>query len=89
MKKQHLVEFLLERGAIQHIQNPEGKDACDYAKDNGLADSMRQFLNCGITKKKDAMHELKMLQNQNGSKMEASYKKSTRSGSIATRRRST
>lgn len=50
---------------------------------------MRQFLNCGIKKKKDAMQELKLLQQNNNSKMDASFKKSIRSGSLHARRRST
>ena len=38
-----------------HILDDEQKDACDYAKDNGLALEMREFLNCSIKKKKEAM----------------------------------
>ena len=51
-KKRHLVEFLLSKGALMHVLDESQKDACDYAKDNGLALEMREFLNCSIKKKK-------------------------------------
>jgi len=36
-KKNALVEFMLRRGAKMHIVDSNSKDACDYAKSNGLA----------------------------------------------------
>ena len=57
-KKRNLVEFLLLRGALMHIVDQDQKDACDYAKDNGLALELRQFLNCSIQKKRDDTENL-------------------------------
>ena len=41
-----------------HVFDGDQKDACDYAKDNGLALIMREFLNCSIKKKKQDMQVL-------------------------------
>ena len=54
-KKKNLVEFLVSKGALMHVFDGDQKDACDYAKDNGLALDMREFLNCNIAKKKADM----------------------------------
>ena len=54
-KMNNQVEFLINKGCLMHILDDEQKDACDYAKDNGLALEMREFLNCSIKKKKEAM----------------------------------
>lgn len=35
-----------------HIVDQDQKDACDYAKANGMALELRQFLNCSIHKKR-------------------------------------
>lgn len=59
---QKQVEFMLERGALQHLQDLEGKDACDYAKANEMALEMRQFMDCSIRKKQAHMEELTNLQ---------------------------
>ena len=34
-----------------HVYDSKNKDACDYAKANGLALKMREFLNCSKIKK--------------------------------------
>ena len=60
-KKKHLVEFLLSRGALMHVFDAEQKDACDYAKDNGLALVIRDFLNCSKRKKMFDMQILEQL----------------------------
>jgi len=54
-KKKHLVDFLLTKGALVHVLDEDQKDACDYAKDNGLALELRTFLNCSIKKKRADM----------------------------------
>ena len=41
-----------------HVLDDDQKDACDYAKDNGLALEMRQFLNCSLKRKKEDMKKL-------------------------------
>ena len=38
--------FLLLKGANPHIMDFEGKDACDHAKDNGMAQIIQVFNNC-------------------------------------------
>ena len=58
MKKRNLVDFLLSKGALMHVLDDDQKDACDYAKDNGLALEMRQFLNCSLKRKKEDMRKL-------------------------------
>lgn len=37
---------------MQHLVDDQGKDACDYAKENGLAVDMPQFMNCSLRQKK-------------------------------------
>jgi len=47
LKKTHLVDFIMRQpGVLLHVPNLEGKDACFFAKANGLALEMRSFLNC-------------------------------------------
>lgn len=57
VKKQekHLVDFMISRDVLIHIPDADGKDACDYAKENGLALDMREFLNCSKRKKDNDM----------------------------------
>lgn len=50
-KRVEAVKFLLEKGAQQHIVDMEGRDACDKAKANGLADQVEEFHNCNPRKK--------------------------------------
>ena len=88
-KKKSLVEFLLSKGALMHIIDSNQKDACDYAKDNGLALEMREFLNCNKRKKMDDMRKLANLQDDRKSHMEASFKNSRASFVQNQRRRST
>ena len=57
-KNKHLAEFVMNKGAMIHVLDDDGKDACDYAKDNGLALEMREFFNCSIKKKKADMAAL-------------------------------
>jgi hypothetical protein len=45
------VDFLISKRALIHIPDANGRDACDYAKENGLALEMREFLNCSKKKK--------------------------------------
>ena len=53
-KEEHLIDFLLaKKEALMHVTDSKGRDACDYAKENGLALKMREFLNCS-KRKKDA-----------------------------------
>ena len=73
-KKKHLVEFLLTKGALMHVLDEEQKDACDYAKDNGLALELREFLNCSIRKKRADMHMLTVKQAERTAQLEASVK---------------
>ena len=40
MKRAEAVKFLLEKNAQQHITDLEGRDACDMAKENGLAEEI-------------------------------------------------
>jgi len=54
MKRTDAVRFLLEKGAIQHIVDMEGRDACDMAQDNGIADEIQEFHNCNPRKKAQA-----------------------------------
>ena len=56
LKKPDAVRFLLEKKASQHICDEEGKDACDYAKANGLASEpgFEQFMCCSIHLKNEA-----------------------------------
>ena len=37
---------------LQHLVDDQGKDACDYAKENGLAEEIPQFMNCSLRAKK-------------------------------------
>ena len=54
LKQIKLVKFLLEqRNILQHLVDEEGKDACDYAKDNGVAIELEEFQNCGVRHKKE------------------------------------
>ena len=73
-KKKNLVEFLLTKGALMHVLDEEQKDACDYAKDNGLALELREFLNCSIRKKRADMHMLTVKQAERTAQLEASVK---------------
>jgi len=56
LEKPEQVRFLLEKKASQHICDEEGKDACDYAKANGLASEpgFEQFMSCSIHLKREA-----------------------------------
>lgn len=45
-----------------HVLDQSQKDACDYAKDNGLALELREFLNCSIRKKRADMQKLTVKQ---------------------------
>ena len=55
-KKIEAVRFLLEKKASQHICDEEGRDACDHAKANGLANEpgFEQFTSCSIHLKREA-----------------------------------
>ena len=64
LEKADAVQFLLDKGALQHLTDDEGKDACDYAKANGLAEKIPIFLNCSIRKKKDDMAKLKRMRGE-------------------------
>ena len=46
---------MISRDVLIHIPDADGKDACDYAKENGLALDMREFLNCSKKKKDNDM----------------------------------
>jgi len=61
-KKKMLVEFLLSKGVLMHVPDASGRDACDYAKDNGLALEMREFLCCSKRLKTEDAAELKRVQ---------------------------
>ena len=63
-RKQKIVEFLLNKGALQHCTDLEGKDACDYAVDNGLAEECPVFYNCSIRMKKDSDAKRKRLKSE-------------------------
>ena len=86
MRRAELVEFLLERKALQHLTDWEGKDACDYAKENGLALVVKRFQDCSIRKKKADNQELAKMQKDRNMAGNSSFKKSTRSGSIYQKR---
>ena len=59
LKQTDLVKFILEqKGTLQHITDEEGKDACDYAKGNGLANELPVFMNCGVRQKKEEKMKL-------------------------------
>ena len=62
LKKPDQVRFLLEKKANQHICDEENKDACDYAKANGLAgeQGFEQFMSCSIHLKNEAKRMLKL-----------------------------
>ena len=64
--KDKAVEFLLEKGALQHLADDEGKDACDYAKASGLAEKLPQFMNCSLKKKKDEQEKIKRMRGEFG-----------------------
>ena len=51
MKLKEAVEYLLYKGANQHILDLDEKDCCDKAKFNGLALEMLLFNNCTLSKK--------------------------------------
>mmetsp|Transcript_31997 Transcript_31997/g.42399 ORF Transcript_31997/g.42399 Transcript_31997/m.42399 type:complete len:140 (+) Transcript_31997:947-1366(+) len=56
IKQKKLCKFLLDqRASLQHLCDEEGKDACDYAKENGLAEAIPQFMDCSAKKKKHDM----------------------------------
>lgn len=55
LKKKKQVEFLLGKQVLMHFLDNEQKDACDYAKSNGMALELPQFLNCSKTRKKADM----------------------------------
>ncbi len=44
----------------------EQKDACDYAKGNGLAEVIPTFMDCSLKKKKADMTELERRLNDRG-----------------------
>lgn len=46
-KQRILIDFLLHsKHLLIHVPDSSGKDACDYAKENGLALQMKEFLSC-------------------------------------------
>lgn len=45
-QKDYAIEFLLEQGADPHIEDLQGKDACDVAKDVGIASSYPELQRC-------------------------------------------
>lgn len=45
-----------------HVLDEDQKDACDYAKDNGLALELLTFLNCSKKKKTADMKKLTVKQ---------------------------
>ena len=51
LQKEKAVQFLLSKGALLHLTDDQGKDACDYAKENFLAERIETFLNCSLKKK--------------------------------------
>ena len=76
LKQTKLVQFLLEqRQTLQHLVDEENKCACDYAKDNGLATELPQFMNCSLRKKKVDMAEHTLRNNERGTKMGGSFKR--------------
>ena len=38
---------------MQHLVDDQGKDSCDYAKENGLALEIPQFMSCSLRAKKN------------------------------------
>ena len=50
-KNKNAIEYLLFKGANQHILDLNEEDCCDKAKSNGLALEMHNFLNCTLRKK--------------------------------------
>ena len=65
--KEKAVEFLLEKGVLQHLTDDEGKDACDYAKSSGLAEVLPTFMNCSLKKKEADKAKLKKMRGDFGS----------------------
>mmetsp|Transcript_24748 Transcript_24748/g.30920 ORF Transcript_24748/g.30920 Transcript_24748/m.30920 type:complete len:178 (-) Transcript_24748:2643-3176(-) len=62
-KKKTLVDFLLSsKQLLIHVPDSGGRDACDYAKENGLALHMREFLSCSKRMKLNDMQELSLKQ---------------------------
>ena len=54
LKLTKLVQFILDyKGKVlQHLVDDQGKDACDYAKENGLALEIPTFMSCSLKAKK-------------------------------------
>mmetsp|Transcript_104764 Transcript_104764/g.144912 ORF Transcript_104764/g.144912 Transcript_104764/m.144912 type:complete len:99 (+) Transcript_104764:283-579(+) len=50
-KKEDAMEFLLDKGANQHIMDPAGEDCCDKAKKAGFGLKILAFQNCNPLKK--------------------------------------
>ena len=89
LKKPDQVRFLLEKKASQHVTDEEGKDACDYAKANGLAGErdFGIFTDCSIHLKNEAdrVHALRSRQRRNsraGSRGAGMSRHSNRRGHI-------
>ncbi len=58
-KEEDLIDFMTnKKPLLMHVTDADGKDACDYAKENGLALKMREFLNCSKRKKDADNYEL-------------------------------
>lgn len=47
---QKQIDYLLYKGANQHILDIHGLDSCDYAKQNGISRTMLCFNNCNRLK---------------------------------------
>lgn len=62
-KKGGLLDFLLSsKQLLIHLPDSSGRDACDYAKENGLALHLREFLSCSKRMKMNDMQELSLKQ---------------------------
>ena len=75
LKQKKLVQFILDQSkTLRHLPDEEQKDACDYAKANGLANEIPAFLDCSLRKKKADMAELERRCNDKGSRLGQSFK---------------
>lgn len=77
---------MISRNVLIHIPDADGKDACDYAKENGLALEMREFLNCSKKKKDNDMKQLSKRQTVRDSELNDEIRRS-RAASIVSRGR--